>query len=307
MVGRGLPSQMVGRGPRRAQSRRLLSLKPRTAQRLICPARGTSSPYHFTCLPPDSLQPRRHGKPNGRARFANFLSGAERLLLVSLFISILEFLAQPGAARQPGPDASFNAAVQAFNAGKLEDAERLADAAEEANPKRPDIRNLRGAILARQKRYDQAVEQFNAALTIDPNFYQAKLNLAEVNLHQGKYAEAAQHYEELQKIDPESELLQFKLILCALLSGNAVRASMMADIMKFPGKTPAYYYARAAIALKRGNKESAQKYFGNVGKYYSEEQCTYFAQSLKDLDLIDPNSTEQPKSQGQPAKKTDEN
>jgi hypothetical protein len=82
----------------------------------------------------------------------------------------------------------------------------------------------------------------------------------------------------------------------------------MADIMKFPGKTPSYYYARAAIALKRGNKESAQKYFGNVKKYYSEEQCMYFARSLKDLDLIDPNSTEQAKSQGQPAKKkTDEN
>ncbi len=243
-----------------------------------------------------------------RSLLGSFLSGAERVLLVSLLISILEFLAQPGSARQPGSDASFNAAVQAFNAGKLEDAERIADAAEEANPKRPDIRNLRGAILARQKRYDQAVEQFNAALAIDPNFYQAKLNLAEVNLYQGKYAEAAQHYEELQKLDPESELLQFKLILCALLSGNAVRASMMADIMKFPGKTPAYYYARAAIALKRGNKESAQKYFGNVGKYYSEEQCTYFAQSLKDLDLIDPNSTEQAKSQGQPAKKkTNEN
>jgi ferritin-like protein len=58
--------------------------------------------------------------------------------------------------------------------------------------------------------------------------------------------------------------------------------------MKFPGKTPAYYYARAAIALKRGEKEVAQKYFENVKKYYSEEQCRYFAQSLKEIDLTSP-------------------
>ena len=59
----------------------------------------------------------------------------------------------------------------------------------------------------------------------------------------------------------------------------------MVDVMKFPGKTPAYYYARAAIALKRGQKETAQKYLENVKKYYSESQCAYFAQSLKEIDF----------------------
>ena len=74
-------------------------------------------------------------------------------------------------------------------------------------------------------------------------------------------------------------------MLCALLSGEQSKASGIADLMKFPGKTPAYYYARAAIALRRGEKEAAQKYFENVKKYYSEEQCRYFAQSLKEINL----------------------
>jgi hypothetical protein len=55
--------------------------------------------------------------------------------------------------------------------------------------------------------------------------------------------------------------------------------------MKFPGKTPAYYYARAAIALKKGEKAAAQKYFESAKKYYSEEKCRYFAQALKEMDL----------------------
>jgi hypothetical protein len=79
--------------------------------------------------------------------------------------------------------------------------------------------------------------------------------------------------------------VDFKLVLCALMAGEESKASGIADLMKFPGKTPAYYYARAAIALRRGGQEAAQKYFENAKKYYSEEQCRYFAQSLKEIDL----------------------
>jgi tetratricopeptide (TPR) repeat protein len=219
-----------------------------------------------------------------------------------LVICALTFFAHAGSARQSGDDAPFASAVKAFNSGKFEDAQRLADIAEKADPKKPDIPNLRGAIFARQKHYKEAEEQFDAALTLDPNFYQAKLNLAEVNLLQGKNAEAAQLYEDLRKLDPASELLEFKLVLCALLSGDSNRASTMVDVMKFPGVTPAYYYARAAIALKRGNKEEAQKYFENVKKYYQEEQCAYFAHSLKDLDLAGAKSSEPAKSPRSPDK-----
>ena len=102
---------------------------------------------------------------------------------------------------------------------------------------------------------------------------------------EGKYAEATLDYEALKEVDPESELVDFKLVLCAVLSGEQSKARGIADLMKFPGKTPAYYYARAAIALREGGKEAAQKYYDNVKKYYSEEQCRYFVQALKEIDL----------------------
>ena len=41
----------------------------------------------------------------------------------------------------------------------------------------------------------------------------------------------------------------------------------------------------AAIALKRGEKEAAQKYFDNVQRYYTEEECRYFVRSLKEIGL----------------------
>ena len=188
--------------------------------------------------------------------------------------------------------AALERATTAFNQGKFAEAEKQVDAAEKVDSKKPEIPNLRGAIFTKQKRYDEAAQQFNQALALDPKFYPAKLNLAEVNLLQGKYAEATQLYQELKQLDPDSELVEFQACaLCAYLPESENKASAMVDVMKFPGKTPAYYYARAAIALKRGEKETAQKYFENVKKYYSEEQCAYFAQSLKEIDF-----TRSPKS-----------
>jgi tetratricopeptide (TPR) repeat protein len=197
-------------------------------------------------------------------------------------------LARWSVADQRTARAAMERAIDAFNQGRLEQAEKLVDAAASANPKRPEIPNLRGAILIRQKRYEEAAEQFSQALALDPKFYPAKLNLATVKLLAGDYAEATKEYQALKEVDPDSELLDFELVVCAVLGGEPSKATGMADLMKFPGKTPAYYYARAAIALKKGEKAAAQKYFENAKKYYSEEQCRYFAQSLKEMGLTLP-------------------
>jgi tetratricopeptide (TPR) repeat protein len=197
----------------------------------------------------------------------------------------LVLLAQWGVADQRTGRAALEKAIDAFNQGKIEQAERFVDAAARADLKRPEIPNLRGAIFIRQKRYEDAAEQFSQALALDPKFYPAKLNLAAAKLLERDYTGAIKEYEALKEVDPDSELVDFQLVLCTLLSGDPSKASGMADLMKFPGKTPAYYYARAAIALKKGEKAAAQKYFENAKKYYSEEQCRFFAQSLKEMDL----------------------
>jgi tetratricopeptide (TPR) repeat protein len=189
------------------------------------------------------------------------------------------------SAREKSQNSALDRATAAFNAGKYQEAEKLLDAAQRENPKQPAILNLRGAILTKQKAYDQAEEQYNAALALDPKYYPAMLNLAEMDLLRGKYPESQERYRELQKIDPDSELIEFKLVLCAVLAGESARADSLVVRMKFPGKTPAYYYARAAIALKAGQKQNAQTYFSNVKKYYSDDECAYFDQSLKDLGL----------------------
>jgi Flp pilus assembly protein TadD len=191
----------------------------------------------------------------------------------------------PSNPDQRSADAALERATSAFNKGKFEEAEKQADAAERGGCKKSDVANLRGAIYTKQKRYDDAVEQFNQALAVDAKYYPARLNLAEAELLQGKYTDAQKEYEALKEQDPTSEVVDFKLVLCFLLQGQDAKANATADTMKFPGKTPAYYYARAAIASKRGEKESVDRYYDTAKKYYTDAQCDFFAQSLKEIDF----------------------
>jgi tetratricopeptide (TPR) repeat protein len=200
-------------------------------------------------------------------------------------ICLLLLLAHSSTADQRSADAALERATSAFNKGRFEEAEKQVDAAERGGSKKSDVANLRGAIYTKQKRYDDAVEQFNQALALDAKYYPARLNLAEAKLLQGKYGDAQKEYQALKEQDPASEFVDFKLVLCFLLQGQDAKANATVDTMKFPGKTPAYYYARAAIALKRGEKESEDRYYNNAKKYYADAQCEFFARSLKEIDF----------------------
>jgi tetratricopeptide (TPR) repeat protein len=203
--------------------------------------------------------------------------------LLCVFCIIL--LARSSVADQRTTDAALERATSAFKKGRFEEAEKQADAADKAGSKNPEVANLLGAIYTRQKRYEDAVEKFNQALAVDPKFYPARLNLGEARLLQGRYADAQKEYQALKEQDPKSEVVDFKLVLCFLLEGEDVKANTTVDTMKFPGDTPAYYYARAAIALKGGEKEAADRYYENAKKYYTDAECDFFAQSLKEIDF----------------------
>jgi Tfp pilus assembly protein PilF len=204
-----------------------------------------------------------------------------------LVIALAVLLGTFSAKAQPRNfTTALDQAAKSFNAGKFDEAEKQINAAEKISPKNPEVPNLRGAIFLKQKKYAEAQQQFNQSLSLDPKFDPARLNLAELELLRGNYTVAEQQFSDLQKTDPDSEVLQFKIILCAVLAGEDRKANDLVSAMNFPGKTPAYYYARAAMALKRGDKANANTYFTNLKKYYTEGECAYFVQSLKDVGLL---------------------
>lgn len=198
----------------------------------------------------------------------------------------LASLTAGGRAEPKSLAAAVEQANRALSQGKLDEAEKQTNAAQKLYPDKPEVLNLRGAILIKRQRFDEAADQFSRALQLDPKFYAAKYNLAQVLMLENKFDDAQTKFQELQTVDPNSELLQFKIVLCNVLKGQEDRSAALIDAMRFPGETPAYYYARAAVLLKRGLEKDAYQYFANARKYYVDAQCAFFDQELKQVGLL---------------------
>jgi tetratricopeptide (TPR) repeat protein len=218
--------------------------------------------------------------PGHKGRF-----GRLRRLVPGLALGWL--IVQPAWGADPKAlNTALERANDALSRGKLAEAEKLVDSAARLAPDKPEVANLRGALFSRQGKFEEADRQFHRALEIDPNFQLARFNLAELSLLRNQVDEAKTRFEELQKIDPESELLQFKVVICDVLKDQENQAVMGTEQINFPGRTPAYYFARAAILLRKNQTKEADQYLANARKYYTQAQCAYFDQALREVKLL---------------------
>ena len=182
-------------------------------------------------------------------------------------------------------DSVISKASRDLTDGKIDDATKDAGQAEKLDPNNPETANLLGIVASKKKDYREAISQFNRALTENPKFYTAKFNLVDVLMLQGDYDQARSILTDLSQIDPKSEIVQFKFALSYVLDGKTDEAMSFIDTMDFPGKTPAYYYARAAVWLKKGLIKDATQYGVNAHKYYTDGQCSYFVSVLREMGL----------------------
>jgi Tfp pilus assembly protein PilF len=194
----------------------------------------------------------------------------------------------PMLAQDKAYDAAIKKATQALGAGNLAEADKQVDVAAKLEPASAQTANLRGVIAVQRKEYEDAASRFTEAIAADEKFYPAKLNLADVLLLQRKWADARTRYEELQRVDPKSELLQFKIVVADVLDDRQFQAIQLINDMTFPGTTPAYYFARAAVLLKQSQEKEAQQYLTNARKYYDEQQCAYYMRFLQQNGLAKP-------------------
>jgi tetratricopeptide (TPR) repeat protein len=208
-------------------------------------------------------------------------------LLVLLFCLLSSSLALADSKNEAKKnyDAVITRASRDLADGKIDEAAADAQNAEKLDPTNPESANLLGIVASKKKDYAEAVSQFNRALSENPKYYTAKFNLVDVLLLQGDYEQARSILADLSQIDPKSEVVQFKFALSFVLANETDQASAFIDEMEFPGKTPAYYYARAAVWLKKGLDKDANQYSVNAHKYYTDGQCKYFLTILQEMGL----------------------
>jgi Tfp pilus assembly protein PilF len=225
------------------------------------------------------------GRAANRSAIVEVLPRVGSIAALFLLFSVSFTFAESKNDAKKSYEAILNKASRALADGKIDDAEAEAKQAEELDPNNPQTANLLGIVATKKNDYAEAVSQFNRALTADPKFYTAKLNLADVLLLKRDYDQARSVLSDLQQVDPKSEVVQFKVALSYVLANQPDKASGLIDQMEFPGKTPAYYYARAAVWLEKGLNKDAKQYNINAHKYYTDAQCGYFIGVLQEMGL----------------------
>ena len=116
-------------------------------------------------------------------------------------------------------DALVNAAKAHFDAGRLQDALRLMQAAVSAEPNSPELWSNYGTLLALMRHFKDAEESFSRALALAPDFLGALLNRAHTRMQLRRYEDAAHDYEGVLARNPDvpfarGALLRAKLQSC---------------------------------------------------------------------------------------------
>src|SRR5437899_874039 len=187
----------------------------------------------------------------------------------------------------------YNAAFRAFDSGKFAEALKQLDGIDARQPDLAASKNLRGVIQMRQGNYDQAEAALQDAARIDPKFWNARFNLAEIPFLRKDWPEARKRFEQLLSSGESdlakeaSQLIQYKILLTYLLDGNGNMVDSILAKLELTPDTPAVNYVKAAVALQQKNEKEAKDWISAAEKNFSPQLNKLFAESLYEVGWLE--------------------
>src|SRR5437867_7943988 len=203
------------------------------------------------------------------------------------------FAAENVAPTKAELEEMYNAAFRAFDSGKFAEALKELDAIDARQPDLAASKNLRGVIQMRQGKYDQAETALQDAARIDPKFWNARFNLAEIPFLRKDWPEARNRFEQLLSSDESeltkeaSQLIQYKILLTYRLEGKENMVDSIQAKLELSPDTPAVDYVKAAVALKQKNQKEAKDWIGVAEKNFSPQLNKLFAESLYEVGWLE--------------------
>lgn len=206
---------------------------------------------------------------------------------------LLLALLSPAAAQETAPDPSADPLVmqrrlamvlrqstQHYEAGEYQTALGLLEPLQGAAGQDLSVLNLRGAILTKLGKHEEAAALFQSILATNPDYFPASFNLGEVEFLRGNHAGALEVFQGMRRRDPGNELVRFKVFLCQLLLNQDDEAQKMARGFIPAGGTPAWYYAQAMLARKAGDEAAANDHLSTARAIYLDGGCRLFDDSV---------------------------
>jgi tetratricopeptide (TPR) repeat protein len=194
------------------------------------------------------------------------------------------------ASRVTTAQTDFGNAERAFRRGELDRALELLQEVDAIAPNQAASYNLRGEIFLEQGNLAEAEVAFHNALKADPQFQDARLNLATVPWRKGDYETTRKQLESLlgaiagdKQQRPREQLIRYEIFLTLLREGRESAAQKAMDEFKISDESPALYYAQAAWAYEHGNSKQGNDWVANANNLYSPEMNRDFAKPFADL------------------------
>jgi tetratricopeptide (TPR) repeat protein len=204
-------------------------------------------------------------------------------------LGLTSFAADNVAPTKAELEDMYNSAYRAFDAGKFPEALKQLDAIDARQPDLAASKNLRGVILMRQGNYDQAEAALTEAARIDPKFWNARFNLAEIPFLKKDWADARKRFEQLLSTGQSdlakeaSQLIQYKILLTYLMEEKSNMVDSILAKLELSPDTPAVDYVKAAVALQQKNEAEAKDWINAAEKNYSPQLNKLFAESLYEI------------------------
>src|SRR3982751_6573747 len=208
-------------------------------------------------------------------------------------LGLTSFAADNVAPTKAELEEMYNTAYRDFDAGKFPEALKQLDAIDARQPDLAASKNLRGVILMRQGNYDQAEAALTEAARIDPKFWNARFNMAEIPFLKKDWVEAKKRFEQLLSTGQSdlakeaSQLIQYKILLTYLLEGKENKVDSILAKLELSPDTPAVDYVKAAVALQQKNQEEAKGRLAAAEKNFSPQLNKLFAESLYEIGWLE--------------------
>ncbi len=129
--------------------------------------------------------------------------------IVAMFFSLAQFQGGVMAAEERKFSEGATKSLRAYQAGKFDEAISLADQAIQSNPNDADAYNARGLALYGKNNKDltkKSIEDFDKAIQLKPDFFQAYGNRGNSNCDLGMYDKAVADQDKAIQLSPDNAL-----------------------------------------------------------------------------------------------------
>ncbi len=186
-------------------------------------------------------------------------------------------------------EAMYSAAANEVTAGHYRDALKKLDALDARQPDVAAALNLRGVAWMRLREFDHAEAALRKARDLDPTFWEARFNLAEVPFLQENWTESRRRFTELYgRADEQlpgltSELIEFKILLTYVLEDKEKLGTKLLEKFKAAESSPAFSLAQAALAFRHKNRREAESWMAKAEQQFSPDIYRLYAESFYEV------------------------